>query len=166
MTTNAIYDKRGTAVQFTASGGDVVITLDDTVDLGDGQVSNQWDRGANAAPCLYLWEAHIKWVSTPALGDIVRLYLFDADSGVAAADMVADGAVTPETKFGNFRLIGQVICSVSADQVFYAKGLVAIHGRYVNIGVWNASGTKDLNATANVSHIIFTPHFDDVQAAA
>jgi hypothetical protein len=166
MTTSAIYDKRGTAITFTKSGGDVAFDLDDTVDLGNGECSAQWDRGTGPGPSLYKWEAYIKWVATPTLGDVCRLYIYDADSGNAVADLIAAGDVTPETKFGNFRLMGQVICSVAADQVFYATGLVAILGRYVNLGIWNASASKDLNATDNVSKVILTPHYDDIQAAA
>ncbi len=165
MSTNAIYDKQGTSVTFIDTGGDVTFTLNDTVDLGNGQCSNQWDRGAGASrPSLYKWDAVMKWVATPTLGDAVRIYLWD--STATGGDLVADGDVTPETKFGNFRLIGQVICSVAADQAFYASGLVAIFGRYVNLGVWNASGTKDLNATASASKIVLTPFYPDVQAAA
>ncbi|HSW46504.1 MAG TPA: hypothetical protein VLM89_13130 [Phycisphaerae bacterium] len=164
MATNAIYMKPGTAVTFTKSGGDVTFTLDDTVDLGDGQVSNQWDRGAGALPGVYKWKAAIKWVATPTLGDTVRIYLFESPTNTG--DLTSDAAVTPETKFNNFRLIGTCICSVAADQVFYASGTVEILGRYVNLGVWNGSATKDLNATDNVSYIVLTPYFPDIQAAA
>jgi hypothetical protein len=164
MTTNAILTKTGTPVTFTASGGDVTFTLDDTVDLGDGQVSNQWDRGTGSVPTIYKWKAAIKWVATPTLGDTVRIYLWD--SNTTTGDLTADAAVTPETKFNNFRLIGTCICSVAADQVFYASGIVEILGRYVNLGVWNASATKDLNATANVSYIVLTPYYPEIQAAA
>jgi hypothetical protein len=167
MTTNKIYATPGTAVTFTKSGGDVTFTLDDTVDLGNGQVSNQWDRGAGPSyPILYKWEFYCKWVATPTLSDSARLYLYDAQSANTAVDLSADGDVTPESKFNNFRLIGSCICSVAADQTFYACGLVAIYGRYVNLGVWNGSGTKDLNATANVSKVILTPMPDDIQAAS
>jgi hypothetical protein len=165
MATNAVYEKPGTTVTFTASGGDVTFTLNDTVDLGDGQVSNQWDRGAGSLAPYLKWEACMKWVATPTLGDTVRIYM-QASSIAAAADYVADAAITPETKFGNFSLIGAVICSIASDIVFYANGVVKVSGRYVNLGVWNASATKDLNATANVSYIKLTPFYPDIQAAA
>jgi hypothetical protein len=168
MTTNAIYDKRGTATTFshTAGAGVIAMHIED-VALGHGWCSAQWDRGEGAAPALYKWEAHMKWVDTCALGDIVRLYVYDADSGNAAADMIADAIVEPpETAFGNFRLFGQVIANLAANNVFYATGLVYISGRYVNVGIFNASVTKAMNATSDVSHIIFTPHFDDIQAAS
>ncbi len=164
MATNAILMKTGTPVTFTESGGDITFTLNDTVDLGNGQVSNQWDRGSGSVPTTYKWKATIKWVNAPALGDTVRIYLFD--SPTATADLAADGDVTPETKFNNFRLIGTCICSVAADQVFYASGTVEILGRYVNLGVWNGSGTKDLNATANACSIVLTPYYPEIQAAA
>lgn len=167
MTTNKIYATPGTSVTFTKSGGDVVFTLDDTVDLGNGQSSAVWDRGAGPSyPILYKWEFYCKWVATPALNDVCRLYLYDAQAATGSRDLSGDGDVTPETKFGNYKLLGQTIVSVAADQVFYACGLVAIYGRYVNLGVWNASATKDLNATDNVSKVILTPMPDDIQAAS
>lgn len=164
MATNAIMSKMGTPVVFQESGGNVTFTLNDTVDLGNGQVSNQWDRGASPRPTTYLLDAKIKWVATPTLGDVVRIYL--SDSEATDRDLAADGDVTPETKFGNFRFVGQVVCSVAADQAFHASFVVEIVGRYVNLGVWNASGTKDLNATANACSITLTPCYPDIQAAA
>jgi hypothetical protein len=164
MATNAVLTKMGTPVVFTASGGDVTFTLDDTVDLGNGQVSNQWDRGTSAVATTYKLSAAIKWVATPTLGDVVRIYLYDSQN--TSRDLTGDGDVTPETKFGNFRFVGQVICSVAADQTFYGSFVVEILGRYVNLGVWNASATKDLNATANACNITLTPCYPDIQAAA
>ncbi len=166
MATNKIYATPGTAVVFQKSGGDVTFTMDDGVAAGDGQVSNQLDRGAGARPARYLIEATIKWVATPALGDTCRIYLYSAQKAASAVDLTGDGAVTPETKFYNFILACQVICSVAADQAFYAAGVVEIYGRYVNLGVWNASATKALNATANACSITLTPMPDDIQAAA
>lgn len=164
MATNAIYSKMGTATVFQESSGNVTFTLNDTVDLGNGQVSNQWDRGASPRPSCYKLDAVIKWVATPTLGDTVRIYLYDSES--TSRDLASDGDVTPETKFGNFRFVGQVICSVAADQAFYGSYDVEILGRYVNLGVWNASGTKDLNATANACSITLTPCYPDIQAAS
>lgn len=165
MTTNAIYDKSGSVVTFKDANGTVTFTLKDAVDLGNGQVSNQADMGASPAPRLFKWYARMKWVATPTLGDVVRIYAFDTDN-TGEGDLTGDGDVTPETKFGNFRLIGQVICSVAADQYFYGTGLVYLPGRYVVLGVWNASGTKDLNATSEACFISLTPIYPDVQAAA
>jgi len=164
MATQAILSKMGTPVVFTESGGDVTFTLDDTVDLGTGQVSNQWDRGAAARATTYLLDAKIKWMDKPTVGDVCRIYL--SDSEATARDLTADGDVTPESKFNNFRFVGQVVCSVAEDQTFYASFVVEIVGRYVNLGVWNASGTKDLDDVANASSITLTPVYPDIQAAA
>lgn len=165
MATNAIYDKTGSAVTFKDANGTVVFTLQDAVDLGNGQASAIYDSGASPLPRLYKWEARIKWVATPTLGDVVRIYAYDSNTS-GNADLAADGDVTPETKFGNFKLIGQVICSVAADQYFYGTGLVYLPGRYIVLGVWNASATKDLNATSEANVISLTPVYPDVQAAA
>jgi hypothetical protein len=165
MTTNAIYGKSGSAITFKDANGTVVFTLKDAVDSGNGQSSAIGDLGADPRPYLYSWEARMKWVSAPTLGDVVRLYAYCSDTS-GEADLAADGDVTPETKFGNFQLIGQVICTVAGDQYFYGSGIVYLPRRYVVLGVWNASGTKDLNATSEACVIKLTPKFDDVQAAA
>jgi hypothetical protein len=165
MTTNAIFEKAGSAITFKDANGTVTFTMKDAVDLGNGQSSNIGDLGAMPRATLYSWEARMKWVATPTLGDVVRIYSYcSATSG--EADLAADGDVTPETKFGNFQLIGQVICSVAADQYFYASGMVYLPRRYVVLGVWNASATKDLNATSEACVISLTPIYPDVQAAA
>lgn len=166
MTTNKIYVAPGTGVNFKDANGDVVFTLKDGVDLANGQVSDQWDRGAGAVPARYKWEATMKWVATPTLGDAVRIYLYAAQKANTAVDLTGDGDVSAETKFGNFAMIGQVLCTVAADQAFYASGIIEIYGRYVNLGVWNASASKDLNATSEACSITLTPMPDDIQAAA
>jgi hypothetical protein len=165
MTTNAIYQKTGSAITFKDASGTVTFTLKDAVDLGNGQSSNIGDLGASPRPNVYSWEARMKWVATPTLGDVVRIYLFASDVS-GEADLASDADVTPETKFGNFALIGQVICSVAADQYFYGAGTVQIDRRYIVFGVWNASGTKDLNATSEACVLKLTPIYPDVQAAA
>jgi len=165
MTTNAIYDKSGSAITFKDANGTVVFTLKDGVDLGNGQSSAIGDLGVTPRPMLYSWEARIKWVATPTLGDIVRIYAFCSDVS-AEADLAADGDVTPETKFGNFVFMGQVVCSVAADQYFYGSGLIYLPRRYLVLGVWNASATKDLNATSEANVIKLTPIYPDIQAAA
>ncbi len=165
MTTNAIYEKSGSAITFKDANGTVAFTLQDAVDLGNGQSSAIGDLGASPRGRLYSWEARMKWVATPTLGDVIRLYAYCSDTS-AEADLAADGDVTPETKFGNFQLIGQVICSVAADQYFYGAGMVYLPRRYVVLGVWNASATKDLNATSEACVIKLTPIYPDVQAAA
>jgi hypothetical protein len=164
MTTNAIYDKLGTPVTFKDSSGTVVFTLKDAVDLGNGQSSAIGDLGAFPRPSMFTWEARIKWVATPTLGDVLRLY-YDWSDTSGNFDLATDGDVTPETKFGNFHAMGQVICSVAADQYFYAHGLIFVPARYIVLGVWNASATKDLNATAEANVITLTPFYGDIQAA-
>jgi hypothetical protein len=165
MTTNAIYEKSGSAITFKDANGTYAFTLKDAVDLGNGQSSAIGDLGATPRPTMYSWEARMKWVATPSLGDVVRIYAYCSDVS-ADADLASDADVTPETKFGNFQLIGQVICSVAADQYFYAAGIVYLPRRYVVLGVWNGSATKDLNATSEACVIKLTPIYPDVQAAS
>jgi hypothetical protein len=166
MTTNAIYSKSGSAITYKDANGTYVFTMKDAVDLGNGQSSAIGDLGATPRPFDYSWEARMKWVSNAALGDVVRIYAYCSDVS-GEADLVADGDVTLETKFGNFALIGQVTCTVAAsDQYFYGAGVITLPRRYLVLGVWNASATKDLNATSEACVIKLTPIYPDVQAAA
>jgi hypothetical protein len=165
MTTQAIYDKHGGITTFKDANGSVLFTLKDAVDLGNGQVSNVFDSGESPQPRLYRWNARIKWVATPALGDIVRIYGFSSPVS-GEADVSGDGDVTPESKFGNFVLLGQVVCTVANDQYFYGAGVVFLPDRYIVLGVWNASATKDLNATSEACVISLTPLYPDIQAAS
>lgn len=159
---NKVYYAPETAIVFQESGGDVTFTLDETITAGDGQVSNQYDRSTGSKPRLYLWEATIRWAAAPTLGDVCRIYLNSYQKSSSASDLTSDGAVTPETKFDNFKLIGQVVASVATDQAFYASGIVAITGRYINLGVWNA-GAQTLDDTANTCTITLTPVPDEIQ---
>jgi hypothetical protein len=165
MTTNAIYEKSGSVISFKDASGTVAFTLQDAVDLGNGQSSAIGDLGAMPRATMYSWEARMKWVATPTLGDVIRLYAYCSDVS-GDADLVADADVTPETKFSNFVPMGQVVCSVAADQYFYAAGMIYLPRRYVVLGVWNASASKDLNASSQACVIKLTPVYPDIQAGA
>jgi hypothetical protein len=162
MATNAILMKPLDSVTFTASGGSIVFTLDG-VAAGAGRSSAVWDRGEGAKPATYKIKPTIKWADTATLGDTARVYKFD--SATATADLSADGDVTPESKFGNFKLVANCICTVAANRAFYTEEIITILGRYVYLGLWNGSATKALHADANASFIVLTPHVPDIQAA-
>jgi hypothetical protein len=161
MTTNKIYESPGTSKTFQDSGGDVTFAMAG-IALGAGQASAQLDLTAASKPGLYKWEFTCRWVATPTLGDVVRLYAF---MGTGTSVDISAGAVTPETKLYNFQFLGQVVCSVAADQAFYANGLVFLEGQYLVLAIWNASATKALG-TSNQCSIKLIPYYPDIQAAA
>ena len=161
MTVNAIYYQPGTAIAFKDSGGDVAFAIA-SCSNGAGYASAQYDRSTGNKPARYKVDFICKWVNAPTLGDICRLYMFASQQ--SSYDNAA-GAVTPETKFSNYALIGQAVCSVAADQAFYYSCVVEIYGRYIQFGIWNTSA-KAMNATGNASSVTITPIPDDIEAAA
>lgn len=164
MTTNKIYQTAGTTVTFMNTGGDITLTLKNLA-AGAGRVSNQWDRGAGSLPMRMKWEVAIKCGATVVVGTVYRIYM-TVGTNITYADYVADAAIATETMFNNFALIGQAICSiVTSGTVFHANGIVEIPGRYVNLGLWNATGAIIDNADGT-SWIKLTPFADDIQAAA
>jgi hypothetical protein len=64
--------------------------------------------------------------------------------------------------------VGAVICDTTsgATNVIARFRDVPLTQRYFSVGIWNASATKNLQATANASLVIVTPNPDDIQAAA
>ena len=164
MATNLIYQKPETTITFQDSSGDAAITLANLA-AGAGRVSAQYDRGAGSKAMRLKWEAAMKAGATVVVGTVYRIY---ATAGTinTYADYLADAGIATETMFSNFWLIGQVTCSiVTSGTVFYGNGVIEMPGRYVNVGLWNATGAI-LTNTANVSWIKLTPFPDEIQAAA
>jgi hypothetical protein len=164
MATN-IYEAQGSLITLQDSGGTVAIALQN-LGFGYGISGALIDLGALSTPrpTIYTVEFECKWVATPALGEVARLYIYNSDGSVCDID-AADNAVTPETKFDNFGMpITQVIVTVASDQVFYAKpGIAYLPQRYATVAVWNASAAKNLVNTANVCKITLKPIFDQAQ---
>lgn len=170
MTTNAIYDKRGTTIVFKASGGDVVFTPKAVANAA-GRLSARADLGAFPRPGWFTWYAETQAQATPTVGNLLRIYLGlwhdddtpgDPDGGVGAAD----AAFATENDLKNLKYIGRVTCdTAAADTVFQRSGLVWIPTRYCSVVWWNALGSALTNDDGE--HIFkLTPYYRDVQAPA
>ena len=167
MATNLIYMKPGTPIVFKGSGGDAVFT---TANLGSaaGRVSAQYDRGAGTKAKLHTVIACIQWAATAVINDTAEIYLFESDGTYQEGTVgTSDAELTTDKRSNAYRL-GSVVCDTTsgATNVVAMFRDVVLVQRYLSVGIWNASATKNLQNTANVSLIIVTPNPDDIQAAA
>ena len=165
MATNKIYYTPGTAKTFKNTGGDVTLTLKNVAN-GAGRLSAQLDRGAGSLPARYKVEVVMKYAANVTIGLVSRIYLHAAENGSALVDGgTSDASIAAETQFGNFAFIGQNAAAALSVGPFYSSHIVEIYGRYVSVGVWNASGQATENLDGS-SYVVLTPIPDDVQAAA
>ena len=164
MATNKVYYIPGTSKTFKNTGGDYVLDMKN-VSTNTGRVSGQWDRGTGALPALYKWELINKFGSSVTIGNSCRLFMYAYENGSTLADIAADTDLTAETQLYNFKQIGQLIASSNTVGPFNASDVVAIYGRYVNFGWWNASGQTSDNVDGT-SYLVLTPVPDEIQAAS
>ena len=159
--------KPGTPISFKDSGGDVVVALNGLA-FGVGRVSAQYDRGVGSKAKLHEVMACIQWAATAVIGDAAEIYIFESDGTYQVGTVGTADAALATDKRKNGLFVGAVICDTTsgATNVVARFRDVPLVQRYYSVGVWNASATKNLQATANVSVIIVTPNPDDIQAAA
>jgi hypothetical protein len=161
---NKVYQVPETAIVFTESGGDAVFTPKNIAN-GAGRISTQLDRGTVAKAMRYRWEAQFKGAAAVAIGSGVRVYLHAAHSAAAAVDGgQSDAGISAETQLSNWALVGQVVASTNAVGPFYASGVVTILGRYLSVGLWNASGQTLTNVNGD-NKITLVPIPDEIQAS-
>ena len=162
--TQKIYRAVETAITFKDSGGDAVITLAN-LGFGAGRVSAQYDRGAGSKPMRYKWKAVMQWTASPVVGEVAELNVAESDGTYIDGNVgAADAAFLTGVK-ADLTLIGLVgVTAASGATNMIASGVCHIWERYFSVGVWNASAAKNLQNTANVSLIVFTPMPDEIQA--
>lgn len=171
MTTQAIYEKRGTSLVFTEAGvGDKALIAANT-DLAQvaGTLSAFVDRGAGAAPEYHEVRAYGKWEATVTLNEYFAVYLCQSDgthTDGGAAYHATDPAAITLAKCGELKLIGLVKASAANTNEHGSTFMVRISSRYYAIAIYNASAAKDLLFASTESAVVVTPVFPDVQAAA
>ena len=169
MTTNAIYEKRGTSRTWTNTGGDELLNAKGLA-AATGRLGSFWDRGAGAAPCDIEVQAYCSWVSNPTVGDTLRVALFQSDgthqdAGVAFHD-TNDAALALVAINAAPGYVGDVIAHTADTAEKGAIWRTRVSARYVAVGVYNVSATKALTDTDSVTAVVLTPLYPDVQAAA
>jgi len=161
---NKIYTNPGTPIVFKGTGGDATFTTANLA-FGAGRVSGQVDRGAGAKAKLHEVTAIVQWAATAVIGDACEVYIFESDGTYQDGAVGTADAALATAKRRNGMLVGAVICdnTTGATNVVARFRDVPLTSRYFSVGFWNASASKNLQNTANVSLVIVTPNPDEIQ---
>jgi len=161
---NKVYHAPETAIKFSDTNGDIVLTLNDLAHTTGGRISARKDRGAGSQPALYKWRAVMQWEDDPAATDYAEIYISESDGTIPDGNVgTADAALTA-AQASNCDPIGQVKAEAATGSTNrIASGLVEIYDRYFSIGVLNKSTTKNLKNSDDVSYVILTPVPPEIQ---
>jgi len=169
MATNAVYEKRGTSLTWTNTGGDKLLNAR-VLATATGRLGAFYDRGAGAAPGWYEVRSYTAWVSNPALTDQLTIGIFQSDGthqDAGVAYHASNDAALALVALNTCPIVGGVIVAHTADTA--EKGtvqVVHITSRYFAPGVYNTSATKTLVDSDGGTAIVVTPIYPDIQAAA
>lgn len=169
MTTNKVYEGRGTAITWTNTGGDKTLNLKGLAAV-TGRLGAFYDRGAGAAPAEYEVRVYCSWVSNPTVRDALKVGLFQSDgthsdSGVTY-DGTNDAALALVALDANPNYVGAVVAHTADTNEKGGSWRVRISSRYVAPGCYNTSADKTLTDTNSVSAVVLIPLYPDIQAAA
>lgn len=169
MTTNAVYEKRGTPITWTNTGGDELLNAKGLAAV-TGRLGSFHDRGAGAAPGEYEVRVYTSWVSNPTVDDALRVAVFQSDgthsdAGVAYHD-TNDAALTLVALDAAPKQVGQVTAHTADTAEKGGTWRIRVTSRYIAPGVYNTSAAKTLTDTNSVTAVVLTPIYPDIQAAA
>lgn len=168
MSTNAIFEKRGTPVTWTNTGGDKLLNAKGLAAV-TGRLGAFLDRGAGAAPGDYEVRVYTSWVSNPTAGEVLRVALFQSDGTHADAGVAYDGsndaALTLVALNAAPTQLGVVVAHTADTAEKGACWRVNITSRYFAPGIYNGSAAKTLTDTNSVTAVVITPIYPDIQAA-
>jgi hypothetical protein len=169
MATQAVYEKRGTSVTFTNTGGDKLLNAKN-LGIGTGRLSAFADLGSGAKPGWYEVRAITGWTANPAAADYMRVALFESDGTNSDAGVAYHASNDAALTLAQINAASTACVPVQAHTADAnakgSKSVVWLTSRYVAVGVYNASATKTLLDTNGATAIILTPVYPDIQAAA
>jgi hypothetical protein len=168
MSTQAVYEKRGTSIVFKDTAGDKLIDLSGLAQVA-GRLSAFYDRGANAAPAEYEVRAYCKWEATVTLNEMMHVYLCQSDGTHTDAGLTfheTNDAALTLAQCSNLKFVGVVNADTADTNEHGSTFIVKITSRYFAIGIYNDSAAKDLLDSAGASAIVVTPIYFDIQALA
>ena len=159
MTSKAYLAAPETPIVFTASGGDVVFTLDSVATVS-GRQSAQHDFGASARAFMFEWRAWVKMETTPVVGETIDFYYktgYTSSTRLTNDDGTGDIALSSVDKLLNLNYIGSITVDEAADVEFVKEGEIAIYSRFIHIVAYNATADQ-LSTVANECGFALTPH--------
>ncbi len=159
---NKIYVARETAVTWTDSSGDLVMTLTNLA-AGAVRVGARKDWGAGSTPEWYEWRASVNFETAPVVGQTVNFYLATSDGVCADGEVGTGDAAGDVDHLKNMHFIGSVVVTSVADShLMTASGICRIATRYVSPVVHNNT-VDNLKNNPNQSEFTLTPIPVEVQ---
>ena len=169
MSTQAVYEKRGTTLAFQDSSGDKLLAMN-ALAATTGRLSAFADRGAGASPSEYEIKCFTSWVASPTVGETLNICVVQSDGTHQDAGVAYHASNDAALTLAAFNAVPMFAGAVSAHTADVAeKGStfrVRLSSRYFAIGVYNASAAKTLTASANATIVYATPIMPDIQAEA
>jgi len=169
MATNAVYEKRGTSITWTNTGGNKLLNAKGLAHT-TGRLGAFYDRGAGAAPCEYEMRVYTKWAANPTLAtDFLRFAVVESDgthqdAGVAFHE-TNDAAILVAPFNTLLNVVGNVLPHTADTNEKGTKRIVRISSRYFAPALFNTGATA-LVDTDSLTAVVFTPLYPDIQAAA
>lgn len=150
MATSQAQVNVGTALTFNGeAGADVALSFEGATD-GNGQVSAQYDLGADPRDFDFYWNAEALAQATPDAGGTVDFYAAfapDNDSTMIDGDVGAsDATLTGLEEVVNLYYIGSLVWDTADTSKQVASGVFTCYQRYLSIVAGNNSGAT-MNAT-------------------
>lgn len=162
---NPVYQKAGTSVTWTDTTGDLGMTLNDLT-TGTGQQGAQKDWGvlSTARPTTYHFRAVFQQETPGVPGEQIELYWKSGDgTNYDNDDGTGDIAVSAEDKLKNLKQLGVAQVDQAAANINISiEGYFVDFNRYGMPVVWNRTA-DNLDAANNISKIVVTPIYDEVQ---
>lgn len=152
MATNDAVINPGTEINFTSSGGDVVITMG-SVAFQAGRKSDLCTLATNYTddrPVDYRWTAKAFWGASVVIGETVDLYL----SGISSAGnhdgsiTSGDAAFSDKNSLLNIMYVGSVVCTNATAKQEHASGFVRLTSNKLILVAWNNSAAANMHATS------------------
>ncbi len=160
-----IYQVNESTITFRASGGSAVFTPT-SLAAGAGRQGALHDLGSADRARWFHWRAFTKFITTPVVGEIIRLYLKTSDgTNPDNDDGTGDAAVSAEDKLRNLHYIGRIVVDeASTTPTFVASSLIpiAISAQHVAPVWWNETADA-LSSTAADHGFDLLPVPDEIQ---
>ena len=148
MATSKAYLLQETAITWDSAGTTELLTLT-SVAAGAGRQGEQHDFTAVARSPDFTWRAHVKFATTPVVGERVKVYWKTSDgTNPDNDDGIGDIALSAEDKLKNLMFLGAIVVDEAATgSPFVASGDVYLPHRYGQPVFFNDTANA-LSATA------------------
>ena len=157
-----VYVARETAIVWSDSAGDMVITLNNLA-AGAVRVGARKDWGAGSTSEWYEWRLTVQFATAPVVGETIDIYLSTSDGTEEDGQLGVADAAGDTNSIKNMHFIGAlVVTSTDADHDMTASGICRIATRYVSPCIYNHT-TDNLRATNDTSEFTLTAIPPEVQ---